>query len=292
MNSPGAPHMQAPTSPWRGEVDGRRPSGGGELAASPPTPPRLPPIKSGVGDPPPPGEGEERERACAAAASVCDPEIPVLSIADLGVLRDVRIDDGMVEADHHADLFRLPGDEHDRARNRAGAGEGRLRQAQGHDRAVAGLDHRLDDARPARPSCANTASRRRRRRPDAARCSARTRSPVRIAARPTRHASPNSARPPARRCGAARPAPSRSTISNASEDPMAVEFHRLKIADVRRETPEAVSIAFAVPRELHGGLSLPSRPAPDAAYAKSTAPRCGGPIRSASRLMTANCASP
>ena len=31
---------------------------------------------------------------------------------------------------------------------------------------------------------------------------------------------------------------------------MAVEFHRLKIADVRRETPEAVSIAFAVPREL------------------------------------------
>ena len=31
---------------------------------------------------------------------------------------------------------------------------------------------------------------------------------------------------------------------------MTVEFHRLKIADVRRETPDAVSIAFAVPREL------------------------------------------
>jgi ring-1,2-phenylacetyl-CoA epoxidase subunit PaaE len=31
---------------------------------------------------------------------------------------------------------------------------------------------------------------------------------------------------------------------------MAIEFHRLKIADVRRETPEAVSIAFAVPRDL------------------------------------------
>jgi ring-1,2-phenylacetyl-CoA epoxidase subunit PaaD len=45
-------------------------------------------------------EGKEalRERAWAAAASVCDPEIPVLSIADLGVLRDVRIDDGAVEA--------------------------------------------------------------------------------------------------------------------------------------------------------------------------------------------------
>jgi ring-1,2-phenylacetyl-CoA epoxidase subunit PaaE len=31
---------------------------------------------------------------------------------------------------------------------------------------------------------------------------------------------------------------------------MAVEFHRLTIADVRRETPEAVSIAFTVPRDL------------------------------------------
>ena len=33
-------------------------------------------------------------RARAAAAAVCDPEIPVLTIADLGVLRDVRIGDG------------------------------------------------------------------------------------------------------------------------------------------------------------------------------------------------------
>ena len=31
---------------------------------------------------------------------------------------------------------------------------------------------------------------------------------------------------------------------------MAVEFHRLKVADVCRETPEAVSIVFAVPPEL------------------------------------------
>ncbi len=39
-----------------------------------------------------------RERAWAAAASVCDPEIPVLGIADLGVLRDIRIENGVVEA--------------------------------------------------------------------------------------------------------------------------------------------------------------------------------------------------
>lgn len=38
------------------------------------------------------------ERAFAAAASVCDPEIPVLGIADLGVLRDVRVVDGVAEA--------------------------------------------------------------------------------------------------------------------------------------------------------------------------------------------------
>jgi len=31
---------------------------------------------------------------------------------------------------------------------------------------------------------------------------------------------------------------------------MAIEFHKLTIADIRRETPEAVSIAFAVPPEL------------------------------------------
>ncbi len=31
---------------------------------------------------------------------------------------------------------------------------------------------------------------------------------------------------------------------------MAVEFHKLKVADVRRETPDAVSIAFAVPPDL------------------------------------------
>jgi ring-1,2-phenylacetyl-CoA epoxidase subunit PaaD len=38
-----------------------------------------------------------RQRAWDAAASVVDPEIPVLTIADLGVLRDVRISDGHVE---------------------------------------------------------------------------------------------------------------------------------------------------------------------------------------------------
>src|SRR5438128_2393405 len=76
----------------------------------------------------------------------------------------------------------------------------------------------------------------------------RSRAPA--AGRPIRHASPSSARPPARRFTAVAPAPNHSTISNASERSMAVAFHRLEIIDVRRETPEAVSIAFAVPPDL------------------------------------------
>ena len=42
-------------------------------------------------------DSELRRRAWDAAAQVVDPEIPVLTIADLGVLRDVRIHDGHVE---------------------------------------------------------------------------------------------------------------------------------------------------------------------------------------------------
>ncbi len=38
-----------------------------------------------------------RERAWAAASAVVDPELPALTIADLGVLRDVQVTDGAVE---------------------------------------------------------------------------------------------------------------------------------------------------------------------------------------------------
>lgn len=46
-----------------------------------------------------PNDAALQARAWTAAASVVDPEIPVLSIADLGVLRDVRVVDGQAEAD-------------------------------------------------------------------------------------------------------------------------------------------------------------------------------------------------
>jgi ring-1,2-phenylacetyl-CoA epoxidase subunit PaaD len=43
------------------------------------------------------GASDLRQRAWNAAANVVDPEIPVLTIADLGVLREVTVRDGDVE---------------------------------------------------------------------------------------------------------------------------------------------------------------------------------------------------
>src|SRR6185503_10913655 len=68
---------------------------GSEMVSAAPAPHAL-----AFGEVPSPRErGEEvRARAWAAAASVVDPEVPVLTIEDLGVLRDVAIaDDGAVE---------------------------------------------------------------------------------------------------------------------------------------------------------------------------------------------------
>src|SRR4051812_1903415 len=42
-------------------------------------------------------DAELRQRAWKAAAQVVDPEIPVLTIADLGVLREVTVQNGCVE---------------------------------------------------------------------------------------------------------------------------------------------------------------------------------------------------
>lgn len=47
----------------------------------------------------PPGEDALRQTIWRIAAEVVDPEIPVLTIADLGVLREVRIEGGQIEVD-------------------------------------------------------------------------------------------------------------------------------------------------------------------------------------------------
>src|SRR5262245_41913950 len=43
------------------------------------------------------GDSDIRQRAWEIASRVVDPEIPVLTIADLGVLREVTVTDGGVE---------------------------------------------------------------------------------------------------------------------------------------------------------------------------------------------------
>ncbi|HEX2216887.1 MAG TPA: 1,2-phenylacetyl-CoA epoxidase subunit PaaD [Xanthobacteraceae bacterium] len=43
------------------------------------------------------GEQELRLRAWEVASKVVDPEIPVLTIADLGILRDIKVTDGKLE---------------------------------------------------------------------------------------------------------------------------------------------------------------------------------------------------
>ena len=52
--------------------------------------PARPPASAGAGD--------RAARAWEAAAAVLDPEIPVVTVADLGILRDVRIEDGVAVA--------------------------------------------------------------------------------------------------------------------------------------------------------------------------------------------------
>ena len=62
-----------------------------------------------------------RERALAAARTVTDPEMPMLTLDDLGVLRDVEVSEtGRRHRRDHADLLRLPGHGHDARRPRAG----------------------------------------------------------------------------------------------------------------------------------------------------------------------------
>ena len=63
---------------------------------------------------------------------------------------------------------------------------------------------------------------------------------------------------------------------------MAVAFHRLTVADVRRETPEAVSVAFAVPPHLaaeyrfHPGQHLTLRTSFDGAECRRSYSVCAG----------------
>ena len=90
-------------------------------------------------------DADLRQRAWNAAAQVVDPEIPVLTIADLGVLRDVAVRDGHVEVAITPTYSGCPAMnmialEIELALEREGFRTPKIKH-----RAVAGLDHRLDE---------------------------------------------------------------------------------------------------------------------------------------------------
>ena len=167
------------------------------------------------------------------------------------------------------------------------------RRRPGAHRAVARLDDRLDER--GRPAQARGLRRRAAgsRGLRAARCSASSRSPARDAARAIPKSSPNSARPPARRCGAAglprtlrlfqMPLTMAAPRSPALSPP---DDQRCSPRDRRRHVDRRSRSAGARPR-----LRLRAGPISDPAHRSSTARRCGAPTRSARARMTASCAS-
>ena len=238
-------------------------------------------------------DSELRRRAWDAAASVVDPEIPVLTIADLGVLRDVVLDGDHVEVAITPTYSGCPAMnmialEIEVALERAG-----FRRAKSAHRAVAGLDHRLDERRGA---------------PQAARLRHRAAASLALASRAVRRAGggvpamrlgeygsscPNSARPPARRCGAASPAANPSIISSVIDHVSS----RTALPSPGRQRSPPRGVGRRLDDLRHPRASLPtimlSAPASISRSApRSTARRCAAPIRSAPAPMTAKFASP
>ena len=162
-------------------------------------------------------DAELRQHAWDTAAGVVDPEIPVLTIADLGVLRDVAINDGCVEVAITPTYSGCPAMnmitlEIELALEREGFRNAKVRtvlspawttdwMSEDGRRKLRAVRHRAAAGSSA----------------PAARCSARSRWRARNAAQGIPRCFPNSARPPARRCGVARAAANRSIISNVTE---------------------------------------------------------------------------
>ena len=136
------------------------------------------------------------EQVREVLAAVTDPEIPVITIEDLGILRDVAVDDGRDHRDDHADLLRVPGDGRDRRRRPRPRSAGRAGTTSSVRTVLSpGLDHRLDE----RGRAAQAARVRHR-----AAVTPRRRTGARAAG-------PRPARPPRRRRSRARSAARRDT---------------------------------------------------------------------------------
>ena len=157
----------------------------------------------------------------AALAAIPDPEIPVISLVELGIVRDVALARRPAGRHLDADLFGLPGDRGDRRRCRRGAWPTPASSARGSRRVFPRLDDRLDRARGedaagrVRHRAAGDSRGRagdRHRRPASPRAARRCR--ARAAARPGPASCRVSARRHARRSIAAKTVSSLSTTSS------------------------------------------------------------------------------
>ena len=83
----------------------------------------------------------ESERLEALLEQVTDPEIPVVSIRDLGILRNISLDGGQVTVTDYDDLLGLPGDEHDQGGYQANPVRCRLPGRPGETKPVTSMDY-------------------------------------------------------------------------------------------------------------------------------------------------------
>ena len=205
------------------------------------------------------------------------PELPMVTLADLGILRSVDVTTGgTVVATITPDLLRLPGHARDQRRPPPPARARRLRRRRGPHPAGAGVDHRLDHRRRAAPSSRPPASRRRR--------------PHRAATGPVplTLGAPPAVRVPALRLDPTPPhrgvqrdglqgaAPLRRVrrAVRGGQGPMTLtrtDFHPLRVERVDRLTDDSAAVTFAVPDELADGVRLRARPVADRAARRRAA---------------------
>lgn len=190
---------------------------------------------------------ELRQRAWEAAASVADPEIPVLTIDDLGVLREVelvgdRVDVAITPTYSGCPAMNMIALEIELALERAGFREARVRTVLSPAWTTDWMSE-VDAA-----SCATTALPRRSHQAAGARCSASPRWHARNAAPSTPSNSRSSARPPARRCGVANRAASRLIISNVTDATSVIASAATRSRAARAALHWSVALLLAMTR--------------------------------------------
>jgi ring-1,2-phenylacetyl-CoA epoxidase subunit PaaD len=209
------------------------------------------------------------------------PEIPVISIVDLGIVRDVEVaDDGACDVTITPTYSGCPAmqviaDAITDALHARGVAEVRLHsqlspawttdwmseegKAKLTGYGIAPPAQQVIDISGLRGGRRDHAAISRRAQP-------RLASPAPTAAPRTPKSPASSAPRPARPCTNAWTAASPSTTSSATKKIMS-KFHPLTISQVRNETRDTIAVTFAVPPELRDSFAVPARPAPDPARA-------------------------